>query len=137
MIFNLAKLTSENVILTNEDDQFVGTDLELQPFIIEVKRLTRAETIDVARVAMNEDGTLSGGKYSEAIFVSSIVSVDGFTDENNNPIGMDDKVVNLIWEYAPDTLVNAIKEKIESFKMNDEKKSESSENDSLDIPTGS
>ena len=137
MIFNLAKLTSENVILTNEDDQFVGTDLELQPFIIEVKRLTRAETIDVASVAMNEDGTLSGGKYSEAIFVSSIVSVDGFTDENNNPIGMDDKVVNLIWEYAPDTLVNAIKEKIESFKMNDEKKSESLENDSLDIPNGS
>ena len=137
MIFNLAKLKSENIILTNEDEQFVGTELELQPFMIEVKRLSRSEKIDVATKALGNEGTISSGKYSEVMFKEAIVSVDGFTDENQVPITLKDGVVGLIWEYAPDTMVNAIKDAIQSFDISEEKKSESLETDSLDTPTGS
>ena len=136
MIFNLAKLKSENIVLTNEDEQFVGSDLELQPFMVEVKRLSRADKIDVAGEAMDDNGEISSGKYSESMFKASIVSADGFTDELQQPISMEGGVVDLIWEYAPDTLVNAIKEKIQSFDILAEKKSEASEVDSLDTPVG-
>ena len=137
MIFNLNKLKSENIILTNTDEQFVGTDLELQEFMIEVKRLSRADKIDVASEAMGENGTISSGKYSEAMFKASIVNIEGLTDEEGNAITMDTKAVDLIWEYAPDLMVNAIKEKIESFNVVAEKKSESLENGYQDTPIGS
>ena len=137
MIFNLNKLKSENIILTNTDEQFVGTDLELQEFMIEVKRLSRADKIDVASEAMGDNGTISSGKYSEAMFKASIVNIEGLTDEEGNAITMDTKAVDLIWEYAPDLMVNAIKEKIESFNVVAEKKSESLENGYQDTPIGS
>lgn len=137
MIFNLNRLKSENIILTNTDEQFVGTDLELQEFMIEVKRLSRADKIDVASEAMGDNGTISSGKYSEAMFKASIVNIEGLTDEEGNAITMETKAVDLIWEYAPDLMVNAIKEKIESFNVVAEKKSESLENGYQDTPIGS
>ena len=137
MIFNLAKLKSENIILTNEDEKFVGTELELQPFMIEVKRLSRSEKIDVATKALGDEGAISGGKYSEVMFKEAIVNVEGFTDENQQPISLEAGVVGLIWEYAPDTMVNAIKDAIQSFDISEEKKSDQQEQDSLDTPNGS
>lgn len=137
MIFYLNRLKSENIILTNTDEQFVGTDLELQEFMIEVKRLSRADKIDVASEAMGDNGTISSGKYSEAMFKASIVNIEGLTDEEGDAITMDTKAVDLIWEYAPDLMVNAIKEKIESFNVVAEKKSESLENGYQDTPIGS
>lgn len=136
MQFNLSKLTQENVILSNEDEQFVGTDLELQPFMIEVKRITRADKINIASDSANDEGIISSGEYSKAMFINSIVSVDGFTDENQTPITINENVRELIWEYAPDALVDAIKGKIQSYDVKEEKKSDEPEAPSLDTPIG-
>ncbi len=137
MIFNLAKLNAENVVLSNEDEQFVGTELEMQSFMIVVKRLTRADKINVGADSADENGKISSGEYSKAMFVNSITEVDGFTDENQQPISIENSVRELIWEYSPDVMVEAIKKAIESFDIKDEKKSEEQEAPSLDIPTGS
>ena len=135
MIFDLTKLKNDNIILTNEDDQFNDTDLQGQSFTSEIKRLSRADKIDVATESMTEDGKISSGKYSEAMFKAAIVDVDGFTDENHMAIPTD-HAIGLIWEYAPDTLVEAIKAKIQSFDIMSEKKSEVSTTDFQDTPAG-
>lgn len=136
MILNLSKLTNQNIVLSNEDEQFIGTDLELQPFMIEIKRLSRADKINVATESVSENGTISSGEYSKAMFINSIVAVEGFTNENNEPITLEKQVRELVWEFAPDALVNAIKEKIDSFDIKEEKKSEEQEPVLADTPNG-
>ncbi len=136
MIFNLTKLTVANVIVSNEDEQFVGTGLDLQPFMVEVKRLTRADKINIAQTSADDNGKIGTGEYSQAMFINSIVAVDGFVNEHQEPITIDKKVRELIWEHAPDEMVQAIKKAIESFDIKDEKKSEEQEAPLLDIPNG-
>lgn len=136
MIFNLAKLNSDNKFIQNTDEVFKDTPLAQEDFSIEVQRLSRSEKIDVSSKAMDADGKLSAGEYSKQLFINSIVAVDGMTDENGNEITIQDKVRELIWEYAPDVLVEAVKNQIESFNVIEEKKSEPLETDSENTPIG-
>lgn len=134
MKFNLAKLKADNIIIANTDDVFAGTELAEEGFTVEVKRLTRAEKIDVSSNALDENGNVSQGEYSKAMFVSSIVAVGGFTDENGEEITIEKHVRELIWEYSPDQLVDEIRKAIESYRLVDEKKSELLESDLVDTP---
>ena len=70
------------------------------------------------------------------LFLASITAVDGFVDENQAPIGLDDGVADIIWEYSPDVLVNAIKDKMQSFTAVEEKKSEALEPDLVPTQIG-
>lgn len=122
MILNLAKFNTDTVLLTNTDEAFVGTTIAESPFSIKIKRLSRVEKIDTMSEALGEDGKISNGRYSRALFINSIAEVDGFVDENGDAIT--EGIREIIWEIAPDALVGKIKEVIEGFNSSEEKKSE-------------
>lgn len=136
MVLNLSRLNNDNIIISNTDDKFVGTELEMQDFTIEVKRLDRAATIDISMGALDADGKIQTGKFSKLKFIGSIVEAVGFKDENGNDIGEAQHIKELIWEYSPDSLLTAIKEAIASYDITDEKKSDSLESDSQLTQTG-
>ena len=115
MVLNLSKIKNDNKTVQVED------------LLVEIKRLSRAEKIDVSIKAMGEDGELSSGEYSKAMFIASIADIDGLTDENGNKIGIAEHARELIWEYASDKVVQDIRDAIQSFEIADEKKSEESE----------
>lgn len=123
--------SSDNVILSSEDEQFVGTILEGQGFTIEIKKILRAEGIDSAQKASNTDGSFSNGAYSKANFCDGIVTISGITNEDETTATAED-----IWEYAPNILVGAVRKVIDGFNAIDEKKSELVEQDSNDSQTG-
>lgn len=118
MVLNLSKIKNDNKTVQVED------------LLVEVKRLSRSEKIDVSTKAMGEDGEISSGEYSKAMFVASITDIDGLTDENGNKIGIEEHARELIWEYGEDKVVEAIKDAIQSFEVAEEKKSEELENES-------
>ena len=126
----------ESIILDNTDEAFVGTPLASEAFMIEITKLKRADNINLLHSSTDEDGNIKQGTYSKNLFIASITSADGFVDENQVPIGVEDGVAEIIWEYSPDVLVNAIKVKFQSFTAIDEKKSETPENDSETTPVG-
>jgi len=136
MIFNLKKLNNDNKFLSNTDEKFIGTELELQEFTVEVKRLTRAQTIDMSVDSLDEKGQISSGEFSKLKFVNSIADVIGITNEDGQEIGIKEGARELIWEYAPDLLLNAIKETIASYDIAEQKKSESLETDSQNTQSG-
>jgi|FLOH01.1.fsa_nt_gi hypothetical protein len=122
MKFNLARLNEDTKIVANTDEVFAGTELAEQAFTVTVQKLKRAEKIDTMSKAVKDDGTISNGLYSQALFVSSIQAVDGFVDENGANITLEDGVANIIWEYADDALVEEIKKAIQSFNKQEEDK---------------
>ena len=122
MKFNLARLNEDTKIVANTDEVFAGTELAEQAFTVTVQKLKRADKIDTMSKAVKDDGTLSNGLYSQALFVSSIQAVDGFVDENGANITLEDGVANIIWEYADDALVEEIKKAIQSFNKQEEDK---------------
>ena len=124
MVFNLASLKQDNVLVTNTDEAFIGTSVAESPFAIEVKRLTKVEKIDTIGKSLDADGNISNGEYSKVLFINSIASTEGFQDENGNELTLEDGVREIIWEYAPDILVDKVKKIIEDFNGNEEKKSE-------------
>ena len=124
---------NESVILDNTDEAFTGTAFADETFMIEISKLKRADNINILTASVDEDGNIKQGDYSKNLFIASITSVDGFVDENQVPMGVDENVAEVIWEHSPDVLVNAIKSKIQSFTAIEEKKSETPENDS--VPT--
>lgn len=130
MVFNLASLKEDNTVITNTDEAFIGTVLADSPFSVEIKRLKRAEKIDTMSSAVDENGNISNGEYSKTLFVNSIASVDGMVDENNQPLGLEDGIREIIWEYGSDTLVEKIKSVIQGFNEVEQKKSEELESDS-------
>ena len=136
MIFNLAKLKEDSIFVTNTDSAFAGTTLADSPFSIEVKRLKREEKIDTMSKALDGEGNISNGVYSKTLFINSIASVDGMLDENGNPIGLEDGIREIIWEYGADILVDRVKKAIESFNAVEEKKSEVLEGDLEPTPIG-
>lgn len=137
MKFNLAKLKeNENVLITNTDEAFVGTELANEPFSIEIKRLSRAEKIDTMSNAVTSDGKISNGEYSKALFVASIASVENMVDEHGQELSIEDGIREIIWEYGSDVLVERIKAVIQSFNEIDEKKSELLEEDLNPTPIG-
>jgi ribosomal protein L22 len=129
MKFNLARLNEDTKIVANTDEVFAGTELAEQAFTVTVQKLKRAEKIDTMSKAVKDDGTISNGLYSQALFVSSIQAVDGFVDENGANITLEDGVAEIIWEYAPDALVEEIKKVIQSFNAIDEAKKKEPEED--------
>jgi hypothetical protein len=122
MKFNLARLNEDTKIVANTDEVFAGTELAEQAFTVTVQKLKRADKIDTMSKAVKDDGTISNGLYSQALFVSSIQAVDGFVDENGANITLEDGVANIIWEYADDALVEEIKKAIQSFNKQEEDK---------------
>ena len=111
-------------------------EVEHDDCIVTVKRLTRSEKIDLSSNALGEDGKIQMGEYSKLMFVNSIEDVEGLTNEANQPITVEEHARELIWEYAPETFVNDIKDAIESFTKADEKKSELLEDDSIPTQIG-
>jgi hypothetical protein len=136
MKFNLASLNNETKTITNADEAFIGTALAEQPFRVEVSRMSRANKIDTMSKAVLPDGTISNGEYSKALFIASVSDVNGFEDENGTPLGLEDDVVSLIWEYSPDALVEEIKAAIQNFNAIEEKKVETQEQGSVVLPLG-
>lgn len=125
----MLKKKDESVILDNNDEAFVGTEFASEPFSIEITKLRRSANIDILTMSVGEDGNISQGDYSREMFVRSITDIDGFVDENQQPLTVADGIAEIIWEYSPDVLVNAIKAKIQSFNAIEEKKSEPLEQD--------
>jgi len=132
----MLKKQNETVILDNTDEAFNGTPFANEAFMIEVTKLPRSESINMLSSSVDEDGNIKQGDYSKNLFIASITAVDGFVDENQAPIGLDDGVADIIWEYSPDVLVNAIKNKIQSFTAVEEKKSEALEPDLVPTQIG-
>ena len=132
----MLKKQNETIVLDNTDEAFADTVFANEPFIIEISKLPRAETINILTGSVDDEGVLKQGDYSKLLFIASITNVDGFVDENQQPIGLEDGVSEIIWEYSPDILVNAIKAKIQSFNAVEEKKKETSEQDLVGIPAG-
>jgi len=126
MIFDLAKLKNDTKVVTQDD--FIGTALENDNFSIEITKINREDKIDVASESLKNDGDISLGKYNKNLFIGSIVAVSGFVDSENNEYDLE-TAKNLIWEYAPDILIEKIKTIVEDFDKTDEKKSESPEQD--------
>ena len=127
--FNLAKLNENEVTIDNTHEAFNGTEFADKPFKIELKRIKRTNKIDIQSESIGEDGKMKFGTYTKKVFVQSIIGVDGFVDENNEPITLEDGIREIIFEYGDDLLVNAIKNEIEAMdKAESEKKSE--------LPTG-
>lgn len=129
MKFNLARINDQTKVIKSTDEAFEGTPLEGEGFAIEVKKLKRAEKIDTMSKAVLDDGTISNGEYSKALFISSIQAVSGFVDENEEEITIEDGIAELIWENAPDVLVEEVKKAIQSFNEIEEKKSDIPEQD--------
>ena len=136
MKFNLARLNEDTKIVANTDEVFAGTELAEQAFTVTVQKLKRADKIDTMSKAVKDDGTISNGLYSQALFVSSIQAVDGFVDENGANITLEDGVANIIWEYADDALVEEIKKAIQSFNKQEEAKKKEPEEDLVVTQTG-
>ena len=132
----MLKKKNETVSLSNTDEAFVGTPLANEPFVIEITKIKKAESINMLSASANEDGTIKQGDYSRDLFISSISNVDGFVDENQEHLGIDEGFREIVWEYGSDILVEAIKDKIKSLSDSGEKKSEIQENDSVTIPAG-
>lgn len=132
----MIKKNSETTTLRNTEDTFKGSPFETEPFAIEIKKISRSERINRLHESVNEDGTIRQGDYSRDLFVSSIVKVEGFVNEEQEPLTVEDGVALIIWENCPDLLVDAIKDKIQKFTAIEEKKSETLENDLPTIPAG-
>ena len=133
MKFNLNKIKKGTLLIANSDAAFIGTALELQEFTIEVQKLSRADKIDVAGKAVNSDGEISNGQYSQAIFCASIVAVDGIDIVNDNGDVYSDEELKehsickkeFLWEIAPNEMIEEIKRVIASFDIEEvEKKSD-------------
>ena len=128
MVFNLSKLNNnENIVLSSTDEIFTNTSLANQGFSIEIQKINRADGIDMLTGSVDSEGNISNGQYSRALFIASIVAVDGFVDENQQPITIEDGIREILWEYGDDLLIDAVKSKIKGFKAYEEKKSESQE----------
>lgn len=136
MKFNLSELQDDNVIITNTDEAFADTVLADEPFTIEVKRLKRAEKIDTMSASVDANGNISNGSYSKTLFINSITSVSGMVDENNQPLGLDEGIREIIWEYGSDILVERVKAVIQSFNAVEDKKKEEPESDLETTPIG-
>lgn len=136
MKFNLSELQDDNVIITNTDEAFIDTVLADEPFTIEVKRLKRAEKIDTMSASVDANGNISNGSYSKTLFINSITSVSGMVDENNQPLGIDEGIREIIWEYGSDVLVEKVKAVIQSFNAVEDKKKEEPESDLETTPVG-
>ena len=137
MQINVAKLKANTeVVITDKDECFVGTDLEGADFEVVVKRLSKVEKIDTAQEGQDDEGNFSNGLYSKALFTKSIVDVVGIKNELGQELTIEDGVADIIWEYAPDALSDRIKEVIQSFNKSEQKKSESLETDSAVTPAG-
>lgn len=127
MKINLAKLTeSREKVITSDSDIFEGTDLHNQGFSVTIKRLGRTEQIDMIQ-ELGEDAT--AGKQSKAIFINSIVGVEGFEDENGTPMGLEHGVRELIWDYFPE-LTTILEKEITALTKGEEEKKSDSEIDS-------
>jgi len=132
----MIKKKSETTTLRNTEDVFKGSPFEAEPFAIEIKKISRSERINLLSGSVNEDGTIKQGDYSRDLFVLSIISVEGFVDENQTPLTVEDGVALIIWDNGSDLLVDAVKDKIQSFTAVEEKKSETLENDLPTTPVG-
>lgn len=129
MVFNLQSLKEDNVVITNTDEAFIGTVLADSLFSVEIKRLKRAEKIDTMSKAVDGEGNISNGEYSKALFVASIADVDGMVDEKGTPLGLEDGIREIIWEYGSDVLVEKIKAVIQSYNATEDKKKEEVESE--------
>ena len=132
----MLKKTNESVILDNTDEAFAGTPLADESFMIEISKLKRADNINLLSGSVDEDGNIKQGDYSKNQFIASISAVDGFVDENQAPISIEDGVRELIWEHGSDVLVTTINSKIKSFNILEEKKTEVLEEDLVPIVPG-
>ena len=121
--------TNDSVILDNTDEAFVDTPLANESFMIEISKLRRSDNINLLTDSVGEDGKIKQGDYAKRLFITSITAVDGFVDENQAPISLEDGVANVIWEYSPDALINAINAKIQGFTAIEDKKKEVLEDD--------
>ncbi len=136
MKFNLNELKNDNIIITNDDEAFIGTVLADEPFSIEIKRLTQVEKIDTLQGATNDEGEFSNGEYTKSLFIASMAGVEGIVNEHNQPIGIEDGIREIIWEHGSDTLRNKIKTVISTFNINDDKKKEELEENLETTPAG-
>ncbi len=125
----MLKKNNESIILDNTDEAFTGTPLADESFMIEISKLKRADNINILNGSVDEDGNIKQGDYSKKHFIASISAVDGFVDENQAPISIEDGVRELIWEHGSDVLVTTINSKIKSFNILEEKKTEVLEDD--------
>ena len=125
----MLKKNNESIILDNTDEAFAGTPLADETFMIEISKLKRADNINLLSGSVGEDGTIKQGDYSKTQFIASITNVDGFVNENQEPINIEDGVRELIWEHGSDLLVTAINSKIKSFSDIEDKKKEVLEDD--------
>jgi hypothetical protein len=126
MKLKISKLDINSVVLTNESDVFAGTDLANENFSVEVKPLTKVDTINLMQNCVDEvdedTNKINIGKYTKLLFTSSVINADGFTDENDEVIEFGDELKEYLWEVAPDKLVSAIRNIIDDFKKADEEK---------------
>ena len=132
----MLKKKNETVILDNTNEVFEGTPFANEPFMVEIKKISRSERINLLSSSVGEDGMIKQGDYSRDLFVLSVCGADGFVNENQEPLNVEDGVALMIWDNGSDLLVDAIKDKIQSFTAVEEKKSETLEIDSPTIPAG-
>ena len=136
MKLQLSKLENGVTVIDNTYPLFEGTELAEDIFSIEVKRLSRADTIDISQKAFDEDGNISNGEYSKALFIASLGDATGFYDEDGVELESGDQLKEVIWEIAPNKLVEAIKNEISNFQAGEVEKKSETETSMTAMPDG-
>lgn len=124
MRFNTQTLKKDTVVIDQNNTAFVGTELSQSPFSITVADMKKEDKTDILYGCVNKDGEIKQGAYQKALFIASIVAVDGIIDEASEPLTLERGVRDIIWEYGNEKLRTQITDAIKNFSEVSEKKSE-------------
>jgi hypothetical protein len=127
MKLNLKKIEDNKIELTNNSIVFADTELANSEFSVTIQKLNRADKIDVAQNSFDGEDTIKMGLYSKNLFMTSIVNAQGFTNEDGAELEFNEDLKEVIWEIAPDELINAIKDITDGFNKSDEEKKSDTE----------
>ncbi len=132
MRFNLARL-NETKTITNANEAFAGTTLADEPFSIEIQKLQRTDQLNVTYDSTKPDGSFSNALYSQNLFMLSLKSISGITNEAGEHLELD-AVYSIedteftgrefLWNNFPNAVIKEITDTIRSFDEIEDKKKE-------------
>jgi hypothetical protein len=113
----------KTITLKNTDELFKGTSFASEEFSITIKQLDRSDAINVMINSSDISGdaedfkiTTNSGNASKEKFISSVVSWEGFKDEEGSDIPCTHEMKEAIWNgEGLDILVAAVQSKIYEF----------------------